>query len=315
MRKTTLAFLLFLITSISSLGQSIIYFNEDHTEVMDKNDAVYYANSHIGELENEKYKHTTFYLDGTIYSTYYTKEKKRYKDKFGDFESYYKNGNLKEKGVFDASKKVGIWHYYHSNSQENFSYEMKYKEGEFEETTLFINAWDSLGNQTVKNGNGQLKYLTKNSFYQEGMVKNKLKTGEWNGTYIDGKPYFIETYKNGKLKKGNSWDSEGKKYSYTKTYKRAFYPGGIWDFYNWIGKVLRYPDDAKKQGIEGKVYVAFIVDKSGQLTEINVVKGVYESMDQEVLRVMQLVKPWSPAKKRGQKTISRMILPISFRLS
>ena len=78
---------------------------------------------------------------------------------------------------------------------------------------------------------------------------------------------------------------------------------------------MKYPNQARRMGIEGRVFVQFVVDKDGQLTEIKAVKGIGAGCDEEAVRVLKSAPKWKPGKQRGRPVKVRMILPITFKLS
>ncbi|PWJ43050.1 energy transducer TonB [Sediminitomix flava] len=90
--------------------------------------------------------------------------------------------------------------------------------------------------------------------------------------------------------------------------------GGIPAFLGWVGKNIKYPAQARRMGVEGKVYVQFVVDKDGSLTNVQVVRGIGAGCDEEAVRVIQKAKPWKPGKQRGRPVKQRIILPINFKL-
>ena len=91
-------------------------------------------------------------------------------------------------------------------------------------------------------------------------------------------------------------------------------PGGMNAFYKYVGTTLRYPAQARRMGIEGKVFVQFVVDKDGSLTEVQAIKGIGAGCDQEAVRVISKSKKWRPGRQRGRPVKVRMILPITFKL-
>jgi protein TonB len=93
------------------------------------------------------------------------------------------------------------------------------------------------------------------------------------------------------------------------------FEGGISEFYKFVSKNLQYPAQARRMGIEGKVYVYFVVDKDGSLSDIEVVKGIGAGCDEEVLRITKLSPNWNPGKQRGTPVRVRMMMPITFRLN
>ncbi len=94
----------------------------------------------------------------------------------------------------------------------------------------------------------------------------------------------------------------------------AMPPGGYQAFYDYVGKKMKYPAQARRMGIEGKVYVQFVVDRDGTLTDVQAVKGIGAGCDEEAVRVIQGAPKWSPPKQRGKPVKQRIILPITFKL-
>ena len=92
------------------------------------------------------------------------------------------------------------------------------------------------------------------------------------------------------------------------------YPGGMPAFYKFIGKNLKYPSQARRMGIEGKVFVQFVVGKDGKISEVQVIKGIGAGCDEEAKRVIESSPKWKAGKQRGRAVKVRMILPITFKL-
>ena len=81
-------------------------------------------------------------------------------------------------------------------------------------------------------------------------------------------------------------------------------------------KNIQYPVVEKENGIQGKVFITFVVDKDGAVTEAAVYKGLKSGpgCDKEALRVVKLMPKWSPGKQNGKSVKVRYILPINFKL-
>ncbi|MTI30242.1 energy transducer TonB [Xanthovirga aplysinae] len=92
------------------------------------------------------------------------------------------------------------------------------------------------------------------------------------------------------------------------------YKGGMRAFYDFVGKNLKYPPQARRMGIEGRVFVSFIVDKDGSIVEAEILKGIGAGCDEEALRVISNSKKWLPGKQRGRTVRVKMSLPIIFKL-
>lgn len=93
------------------------------------------------------------------------------------------------------------------------------------------------------------------------------------------------------------------------------FPGGMAAFYKYVGDNMDYPSQARRMGIEGRVYVQFVVDKDGTVTEVKAVKGIGAGCDEEAERVLREAPKFKPGKQRGRPVKVRMVLPIIFKLS
>jgi len=92
------------------------------------------------------------------------------------------------------------------------------------------------------------------------------------------------------------------------------YPGGDEALRNDIAANVKYPEDARKNGIQGKVYVSFVVDEQGKVTDAKIARGVNLSLDKESLRVMNELKTWTPGKENGKSVKVAYTVPINYAL-
>ncbi|MCC6401518.1 MAG: TonB family protein [Flavobacteriales bacterium] len=96
--------------------------------------------------------------------------------------------------------------------------------------------------------------------------------------------------------------------------EKPTFPGGEAEFYKYLGKNVKYPQMEAEQGIEGRVFVEFVVDKDGSITEVRTVRGVSAGLDKEATRVMKASPKWSPGKQNGRPVKVRYVIPINFDL-
>ncbi len=82
----------------------------------------------------------------------------------------------------------------------------------------------------------------------------------------------------------------------------------------WVYHYLRYPEEAVRDGIQGRVLVDFVIDERGKVTDVKVLRGVDPLLDEEAVRVISASPDWKPGIQRGQKVRSRMSLYVEFRL-
>ena len=90
--------------------------------------------------------------------------------------------------------------------------------------------------------------------------------------------------------------------------------GGYEQFYKQLGERIKYPKEAKRLGIEGKVFVQFVVDQSGALTDVTIIKGIGSGCDEEAIRVIENMPKWQAGKQRGKAVKVKMVIPITFHL-
>jgi len=93
------------------------------------------------------------------------------------------------------------------------------------------------------------------------------------------------------------------------------FPGGDLGLMKFIQKNVKYPAIAKEYNITGKVYVSFIVDKLGKVTNVKIVRGVDKNLDAEALRVVSLLPKYKPGKQRGKSVRVMFTIPINFTLN
>jgi protein TonB len=90
--------------------------------------------------------------------------------------------------------------------------------------------------------------------------------------------------------------------------------GGMGAFYKYVADKMKYPPQARRMGIDGKVFVEFIINKDGSISDVRAVKGIGAGCDEEAVRVVQGAPSWTPGKQRGKPVKQRMVLPITFKL-
>ena len=92
------------------------------------------------------------------------------------------------------------------------------------------------------------------------------------------------------------------------------FPGGELALRTFIGKAIVYPTVAQENGIQGKVFVTFVVNKDGSVSNAKIARGVDPSLDAEALRVVSTLPKWKPGKQRGVPVRVSYTVPISFKL-
>jgi len=90
------------------------------------------------------------------------------------------------------------------------------------------------------------------------------------------------------------------------------YPGGEMELRKFIANSVKYPTDAQDKGIQGKVYVTFVVSKDGSIADAKIARGVNPSLDAEALRVVNALPKWMPGKQKGKAVNVSYTVPINF---
>ena len=92
------------------------------------------------------------------------------------------------------------------------------------------------------------------------------------------------------------------------------FPGGMPALIAFLQKNVKYPADAEKQKVEGRVLVSFVVETDGSVTDVQVMKKAFPSLDAEALRVAKAMPNWTPGKHKGKLVRVHYSLPIAFHL-
>ena len=90
------------------------------------------------------------------------------------------------------------------------------------------------------------------------------------------------------------------------------FPGGQEALYQFLAKNVVYPPEAKKNGIQGRVFVNFTVGKDGVVRDVKIVRGVHKLLDEEAMRVIKAMPNWNPGTQKGIAVAVSYNLPINF---
>lgn len=96
--------------------------------------------------------------------------------------------------------------------------------------------------------------------------------------------------------------------------KMPEYPGGQAALFEYLQKNVKYPADAEKKKVEGRVLVTFVVNTDGSITDIEVMRKTFPSLDAEAVRVISGMPKWKPGEQKGQKVRVKYTVPLTFRL-
>jgi protein TonB len=92
------------------------------------------------------------------------------------------------------------------------------------------------------------------------------------------------------------------------------FPGGQQALYQYIGENLVSPEDAKLEGIQGRVIIGFVVEEDGSISNVETVEGIGHGCDEAAMKVIEGMPNWNPGKQRGKAVRVAYRIPMSFKL-
>ena len=92
------------------------------------------------------------------------------------------------------------------------------------------------------------------------------------------------------------------------------YPGGEQKLMEFIAKGIKYPQIARETGIQGRVFVGFVIEPDGSVSNVKVLRGIGGGCDEEAMRVVKSMPKWKPGKQRGKAVRVSYMLPVNFKL-
>jgi TonB family protein len=154
-------------------------------------------------------------------------------------------------------------------------------------------------------------YKTREVEVQKNQVINVLMDQDAYVVDLNAKSQSTGT---GKTSGANTGNTSNNSKTFVATEELPHYEGGMEALMAFIGKNLRYPEEARKAGIEGKVFVNFIVDANGKVSQAKIMRSVSPSLNGEALRLVGLMTAWKPALQNGEPLSAGVTLPIEFKL-
>jgi len=123
--------------------------------------------------------------------------------------------------------------------------------------------------------------------------------------FISGKSWAQNVHNKAEFKENDIY------VSFDKVEEKPEFPGGITEFYKFIGKNFRTPVAVGKNKIEGKTYIQFIIEKDGSLSDIIALKDAGYGIGDEVIRVLKLSPKWAAARQQGKAVRVMYNMPIT----
>jgi len=112
---------------------------------------------------------------------------------------------------------------------------------------------------------------------------------------------------------GNAVQGKDTEYAFEQLEVKPEFPNGNEGLGKYLSENIKYPKKALKKGLTGKVFVQFVIDKTGKVTDVVAVRGVEKSLDKEAVRVIKAMPEWKPGMKDGQPVKVKYTIPINFK--
>lgn len=316
----------FLIITNTTFGQKLVkeFFTEEGKETDEASSYYFSLGKKMEFFELNQKRVVESYVD--TLRTYYSQSGKLRSVTLytsdgvlqGNYSAYHENGKIKEKGSHFADRKIGYFISWYDNGKPHKTIRYPEKSGELSSHPIndfkIISYWDSLGNPVITNANGFCECYLGNSkgFKEVGKVVNGVRDSLWV-LFSNDSLRFREEYKMGVFVKGVRYTGD-KEYPYTEFEKPPEFKGGLEAMYKFLATNMRYPAAARRLGLEGSIYIGFVVTSDGTIRDVALIKGIGISCDEEALRVVKSFPKWVPGVQRGEPVNVKFVLPIKFKI-
>ena len=268
--------------SIAQTDSIYAYYDLRWSKLDDKTDAKYFRV--VKDRPDGKYVVRDYYMSGKLQFVGICTALEPKLVIEGDGTLYHESGGVQQVGRFEEEEAVGLHKYYYEDGKPHKA--IFHRPGE---KPLYHQFWSREGEEKLVNGTGT--------------------TIE----YFDGRPTVHNEIEDSVSTASFSEDAAGNRV-YMFVEQLPEYRGGYAAMINHLKARMTYPKMARRRGIEGTVYVSFLIGKAGEVTEVHVIKGIHETCDAEAVRVVSTLNAWSPGMHKGQPVSVRFVLPIKFNL-
>lgn len=278
-----------------SYAQKSVFFNDSWKPVPDSSKATYKRT--ILPSADGLWRVTDYRLDGTkllegLTDSGASAAKSKSFRREGRFVKYHDNGAVSEIGKYRGDKKEG-------------DYLRFYEDGTLSERQFYQSGKPIL--LLAYHANGR---LSDSVVY---VVPELPKGYEVYAYHVNGVLARHDLYEDlGVLRQGVCYDSTGVVREHTPYETMPQFPGGVQALLHYITSTLRYPAEAQKKCVQGRVYVSFVVTEDGDVDNVKVARGVHPLLDREAMRVVKVMPKWQPGEQRGKKVKVNYTLPINF---
>ncbi len=284
--KTIFVFLLVGIHSLCTIAQTkeeiTEYFDQNWRSTLTRSTAAFYRTV---EKTETNYIVRDYFISGKIQMEAACS---RYKPKMiqeGKTILYYENGNQREVGWFKEDIHIGLCKTFYEDG--NLKKEIDYNNPK----PVYIHYYAQNGEELLDHGNGLVK-------------ENSTDTDLQYYTEIEDSVALASFYIN----------EATSDTLYAVSQKNAEYKKGVNEIRQDIGRNLKYPKNARRNGVEGVVYIRFIVSQTGQIEGAHVIKGIERECNEAALYAVSRLGQWIPAMHKNRAVKAVFVIPINFKL-
>lgn len=168
--------------------------------------------------------------------------------------------------------------------------------------------------EEIRSGKQFIWYSTGQLNCESNYLKDKLH-GSLKTFYESGEKKRLDFFDNGKFISGTVWNTDGNVIPHYPYERFPEFNGGEAAMYQWLGQNLIYPKEAKDKNIQGRVYIYFVVEQDGSISNAHILESPNDLLSEEALRVVNAMPKWLPGYQRGKLVRAKFNLPIVFQLS
>ncbi len=294
--------------------QNVYYLKNNGRSVLSRDSADYIRIVREPDSGSVLYKVMEYYANGVLKFVGSSSEVEPVRLE-GTCINYFKTGKRETIFNYRRGYKFGNQFYYHANGQllENTYYPDSINL--YKEVYRVVALNDSTGKEMVVDGNGHYIGYDESlkKIISEGDIKNGVKHGKWVSSIKNDSIITTENYNEGLLINGTAKFANGDVSTYKEANKLPQFPGGIESLGYFLGKQLRYPEEALRKDVMGRVEVAFFVEPDGSLSNIAPVgRKLGAGLEEEATRVIKLSPKWIPATQYGRAIRHSYKMPIVF---
>lgn len=255
------------------------------------------------------YIHKTYFPETGQMTHFITYTDKALRTKSGKAAEWFDNGNKYKEGIYKNDKPEGFWQFYH------------HRNGKLTQSGNYVNgAQEGIWKYVDSTGMLQSEYTYKND-KQHGIYKKYNKTGTLieTGEYSEGQLIRQEKFKTDDA----ASESDTTKYIEEMPIMKSC--STIQDsaerkqcsdrtMLEYVYRNIRYPAIARENGIEGMVIASFVIERDGSVTDVEIPRGLCQSIKNECERIVKNMPAWKPGKHDGKLVRVHFNLPIQFKL-